>query len=200
MEACRALVRSGSASRAEVGYFVNMRGRHVLDTRDWTAAARLDADVDHPGYHFVSGYAALQRGDDAGARAALEALQRAFAGNADPRGTIMRLELEALLALRSGGGARAVALLREAADLEESLPFEFGPPASLTPPHELLGEGSLELGDPATALAACRKALEFTPERAPSLMGLAESAEALDQLAAASDARARLEQMRRGSN
>ncbi len=57
----------------------------------------------------------------------------------------MRLELEALLALDAGNRGQAVALLARASELEETLPFEFPLPASLMPPHELLGEVSLEL-------------------------------------------------------
>ena len=108
--------------------------------------------------------------------------------------------LDALLALDAGNGTRALSLLAEAAALEESLPFEFGPPASLKPPHELLGEVALELGEADRALIAFRKALDFTPERAPSLEGLASSADALHQTATAADARARLEQIRSGGN
>ena len=199
MAECRALVLSGSANAGEVNYFVNMRARHVLDTRDWDAADRLAADVDHPGYHFMTAYAALRKGDRVTATEVLEVLRRAAPGDSNPRGTIMRLELEALLALKAGEGRRAVALLTDAAELEEALPFEFGPPASLVPPHELLGEVSLELGDHAAALVAFRRALEFTPERTPSLEGLADSAEALDRFGAAQDARARLDRIRRRS-
>jgi hypothetical protein len=105
-------------------------------------------------------------------------------------------ELEALLALDAGDGARAVRLLTEAAELEASLPFEFGPPASPKPPHELLGEVNLALGHHAAALAAFRTSLQFTPERAPSLAGVVSAADALDHTAVADDARARLAQIR----
>jgi len=108
----------------------------------------------------------------------------------------MTLELEALVALTAGDGHRAVAILNEAATIEEGLPFEFGPPASLKPPHELLGEVALELGDHAMAMTAFQRALDFTPERAPSLEGLVASARALDRVAIANDAQARLDGIR----
>lgn len=200
MEECRALVRSGEASAAEASYFVNMRARHVLDTGDWGAARRISADVDHPGYEFITGYAAIQDGDRGAATAALASLRSVSADGSDPRGTIMRLELEALLALDEGEGDRAVSLLTEATELEESLPFEFGPPASLKPPHELLGEANLELGHYAAATAAFRKALEFTPERTLSLQGVIFAAEALGDSGAAADARARLQAVLKASN
>jgi tetratricopeptide (TPR) repeat protein len=198
MEECRARVTSGSATPAETNYFVNMRARHVLDTRDWEAAARLSADVTHPGYAFVTAFAAIQMGDRGAATAVVETLQRMGASN--PRLNIARMEIEALLALHDGDGPRAIALLREATEIEEGLPFEFGPPASFKPPHELLGEVAMELGDHATALEAFRDALDFTPERSPSLEGLIEAARALDQTATAADAQSRLDNIRVGSN
>jgi tetratricopeptide (TPR) repeat protein len=194
MAECRSLVTSGKATAAEVGYFVNMRARHVLDTQDWDAAERLAADVDRPGYDFVTGYAAVRKGDRATAERVVDGLKRA---GTDPRTRIMAMELDALLAQSSGNGARALTLLAEAAAVEEGLPFEFGPPASLKPPHELWGEVAMDEGDATTALKAFRAALDFTPERAPSLEGLIAAANALNQTAAASDARARLELVRR---
>lgn len=195
MDECRALVVAGQANPAEVGYYVNMRARHVLDTEDWSAAERLGAGVDRAGYHFVSAYAALKLGERAAAADALIRLRAS--SNADaPRTRIMIMELEALTALDQGNGAQAMALLREAAALEESLPFEFGPPASLKPPHELLGEVAMALAEHAAALDAFQTALSFTPERAPSLSGLISAASALQQTALASDAQQRLDEMR----
>lgn len=198
MAACRELVTSGRASQGEIGYFVNMRARHVLDTEDWEAASRLAADVDRPGYHFITAYAALHEGD----RATAERVHRSLraAGDADPRTRIMAMELDALIALRDGNATRAMTLLAEAAAIEEGLPFEFGPPASLKPPHELWGEVALQAGDARQALGAFRRALDFTPERAPSLKGLIASAEALQETKTADDARARLDHIQRSSN
>lgn len=200
MAECTERINSGTASRGEMFTFVNMRARHVIDTGEWDYARRISADVDLPGYHFVEGFAAIQAGDRPGAARALTDLRQSLGAEPSPRGAIMVLELEALLELDTGNGAEAVTLLRQATDIEESLPFEFGPPASLKPPHELLGEVSLELRDFETAMAAFQRALEFTPERLPSLRGLVMSAEALDRTATAADARARLGMARRGSN
>jgi len=198
MAECRARVTSGSATPAETNYFVNMRARQVLDTRDWDAATRLSADVTHPGYDFITAFAAIQKGDRGTATQIVESLRRMGASN--PRLSIARMEVEALVALHDGDGATAVALLREATEIEEGLPFEFGPPASYKPPHELLGEVAMELGDHTTAIAAFRKALDFTPERSPSLEGLIGAAHALDQTATAADAQSRLDNIRVGSN
>ncbi len=200
MNECRERVVSGSATRGEIGYFVNMRARHVIDTRDWAAAERLSAEVDRPGYHFITAYAALELGDRATATQILERLERSAGSDPEPRLLIAQKELAALLALDAGRGPEAIALLEEAVELEESLPFEFGPPASLKPPHELLGEVALALGDHATAFGAFSTALDFTPERTLALEGLMESARALDRTATAEDAHARLSNIRSGSN
>jgi len=196
MADCRALITDGDPTPAEVGYFVNMRARHVLDSEDWDAADRLSAAVDRPGYHFISGYAALKLGDRAGAEAALRQIEAASGADTPPRARIMQLELAALLAYDAGNTDRALSLLADAAQIEEGLPFEFGPPASLKPPHELLGEVALDAGRTEVALDAFQRALDFTPERAPSLEGLVSSARALGLNAAADDAQARLRAFR----
>ena len=196
MAACRDLVTSGSAAPAEVGYFVNMYARHVLDTRDWGAAERLAADVDHPGYHFVNAYAAVERGDVDTAEGLLHRMQGSLGSNPAPRDRIMLLELGALLALEAGNGARALELAEQATVIEAGLPFEFGPPASLKPPHELLGEIATAVGDHGKALAAFRGSLELTPERTPSLEGLVAAARAIGQTAVAEDAQARIDDIR----
>ena len=68
----------------------------------------------------------------------------------------MQLELDALIAQASGDASQAMRLLAEATEIEEGLPFEFGPPASLKPPHELLGEVALAAGEHTAALDAFR--------------------------------------------
>ena len=91
----------------------------------------------------------------------------------------MVTELDALAAVARGDGDQAVALLRSAADLEATLPFEFGPPASPKPPHELLAEVLLGMERTEEAEAAFREALSFTPGRTPSTRGLAQARAAL---------------------
>ncbi len=198
MQACLERVRSG-AGPDEIAYYVDMRGRHVLDTEDWAEADRFAADLpenapDRHAYDFVSAYAAVKRGDRDGAAALLEKMTRLreSAGVDAPRARIREMEIGALLAVEDGDGDRAVALLRDAAELETSLPFEFGPPASLKPPHELLGEVLLEEGQAAEAVAAFRKALELTPGRTLDLMGLAIAADQAGQADVAAEADARL--------
>ena len=197
MAECQDRLLSGTANASEVGYFINMRARHVLDTEDWAAAGRLEAPAAEGriGYDFVTAYAAFKSGDHA---AATTAAARVPHDDDRPRAQILRMELDALIALVEDDRDLAIALLTEATQLEETLPFEFGPPASLKPPHELLGEVALELGDHHRAIAAFQRSLEFTPERTPSLEGLVAAARALDRTAVADDAQARLDEIRSG--
>jgi tetratricopeptide (TPR) repeat protein len=202
MAACLARVRGGGAP-GEVGYFVNMRARHVLDTEDWGAAERLTADVSAApwavlGYAFIDGFAAAKRGDIEVARSVLSRFADAREqGPEEPRSRVAELELEALVMLADGDADAAVELLIQATALEESLPFEFGPPASLKPPHELLGEVLAELGRHEDAVGAFRDQLGMTPERVAALRGLAAAAEVVGDEATAADARDRLETIRR---
>lgn len=165
----------------DLGYYLSMRGRHILDSGRWADAGRWMARTEGPrfalpGHLFINGFAAFQRGEAELAREALIQLQEL--GWDEPRYQIMVWELQALHALSLGDEESAVNSLRAAAELEESLPFEFGPPASLKPPHELLGEVLLELGRPEEAVEAFQGSLRITPLRTPSLRGLARAAAA----------------------
>ena len=183
--------------RDDLGYYLSMRGRQILDSRDWEAVDRWPAVTEGapwslPHHRFLEGFAAYERGDRAAGDEALADVQAATAEAEDPRVRILVMELEAMAALHGGEGDRAVALLAEAARLEETLPFEFGPPASTKPPHELLGEVLLEMGRPEEAVEAFRGSLAITPLRTPSLRGLARAAEAAGMSQLARDTKAQI--------
>ena len=91
---------------------------------------------------------------------------------------VLDKEFRAVLHSAAGKHAEAVALAREAAALEEAMPFEFGPPQFVKPTHELLGELLLAAGKPADAQVAFQKSLARTPGRSRSLIGLARAASA----------------------
>ncbi len=198
MDECRERVLSGTATASELGYFVSMRARHVFDTGEWAAADRFSAELDLPGYLFVDAVAAFQAGDLAKARHDAAALREHAGDDPAPRMQIALLELDALLALPGGDHASAIAILEEAAAIEEELPFEFGPPASLLPPHELLGRIRLLAGDADGAVRAYRAQLALTPERATTLEALVEAARVAGDTMAADDAESRLAAARDG--
>ncbi len=198
--------RSGSG-RAR-SHRAMMRAAYVAETR------RFDADVvralsedDERGVAlFAEGFAALAKGNREPAEKALAAIGKEPAGShhgasstyamgrASGAGTdsVMTKELEALLASSKGDKERALALAREAAAAEDAMTFEVGPPVVVKPPHELLGEMLLKLGDAAEARVEFERSLARTPERAMSLLGLARAAAKSGDRAAAEDAYKRL--------
>ncbi|MEJ2539975.1 MAG: hypothetical protein P8188_08405 [Gemmatimonadota bacterium] len=211
MDLCQA--NQLAPDRDDRAYYVRMRARQVLDSERWEGAERWSFDVSDvasvvPGYDFVDAYAALKRGDPAPARTAVERWKAALdeaQGEAvwwyDPdRLRIQILELEALLALEEDRSDEGLRMLREAAKLEESLPMEFGPPASLKPPHELWGEALLGLDRPGEAVAAFEGSLALAPRRMPSLRGLAEAARASGDETLAAETEAAIEEILSGAD
>ena len=81
------------------------------------------------------------------------------------RADVMLQESEALLLAANGKRNEAIALLESAKKTEESMPFDFGPPAVAKPAAELLGDQLLAAGRKADAEAAYRSALTRMPGR-----------------------------------
>ncbi len=190
MAAC--LARMGdNPTPEEADYFVNMRARAAIDAGDWSQAGALAADVGAwprlalP-YDFVDALAALRTGDAAAARR-LRARHGDAATASDPRHAILLLELDGLLALADGNPAAGLALLHDAATREEALPYEFGPPATLMPPHELLATELAALDRHEEARQAWDAQLARTPKRTRALLGLARTALALGDEATVSE-------------
>jgi hypothetical protein len=173
---------------------VLMRGMAMVDSE----AARADAaamDLDLSDVGALRGWAAFSRGLDAArrgdaARARRHAavvddalVQARAAGDVDPATRAQLAILSDMLAgaIAEARGARADAerLLAKAATAADALPFDFGPPTTLKPPHELQGEVLLAHGKAAPALAAFDAALATAPQRRLSLRGRARALSAL---------------------
>lgn len=173
--------------------FARMRADYVINTGEWdTPALDWPIELDTlPGAAamdaFVAGAAALTQGDRVAASRAIADIQKhqllAARGQDvdDASATVIAIllkELSGLLMLEDrADSAEVLRSLREAVALEDALRYEFGPPGVVKPAHELMGEVLLELGRPREAVAAFERALERTPKRARSLMGLARAAE-----------------------
>lgn len=71
-------------------------------------------------------------------------------------------------------------LFEEGLALEESMNPPTGPPDVIKPIHELYGEVLLEMGDPQAAMESFAIALERTPKRSASLLGMARAAEEIN--------------------
>jgi tetratricopeptide (TPR) repeat protein len=168
LDACHARM-SDAPTGGERGYFASMRARQIIDTRDWSLADKWawqpdPADAESNAardYAFADAYAAIQRDGKAAAPRTLAA------GAPWPEGRL-RLQQDAirgLVALADGRDADAIRLLRAAADAEDALPFEFGPPAVLKPTRELLAEVLEQLGRSDEAKVELDRAAERTPGR-----------------------------------
>ena len=99
----------------------------------------------------------------------------AVAAEAAKSPRVMHLELSALIALKKGDKDRAIAELREAVALEESMRPPNGAADPVKPSHELLGEVLLENGKAADAAVMFDACLLRMPNRARSLMGAAKA-------------------------
>jgi tetratricopeptide (TPR) repeat protein len=188
------LAAGGTGDGGAIASFASMRTRYLLDTEEWHGdvaswtvpvgrLARPEITL-----QFTAGYLAVKTGRRAEAAAALgrlttarTALEAELAtrpssdGNAiAARGwaKILEQQLSALLETMDGSARSAIAHLRDAAALEDELPYEFGPPFIDKPSYELLGETLLVADQRDEARAAFQKALARTPGRAAPLRGL----------------------------
>jgi hypothetical protein len=113
---------------------------------------------------------------DALATSAAEAEEAADANDPTPGvARVMELQLRGLIDVAAGNEDRGMEQLREALTLEQSLPFEFGPPLVVVPSGELLGEVLLTRGEARAAADAFQATLAVAPGRSASLLGLARA-------------------------
>jgi len=175
---------SNSPLPREPSYYGAMYARYLIDTENWSDAdkwlAPAGIDIPTPHYHFARAFSAIKLGELEKARKSLADIQPDGLGNPEiilaPRETaILRLELDALLALAEGDNARALELAREAVVQQTSMPFRYGPPRISKPTAELLGDILMELGKPEEAALAYEDQLSRSQLRTNSLLGLARA-------------------------
>jgi len=94
------------------------------------------------------------------------------------QGRILTAALEGTILFAQGKRDDGLGRLREAIARSDSMAFEYGPPYSVKPLDELLGDLLLTAGKPAEAAAAYRKALAVHPNRRLSVAGLTAALEA----------------------
>jgi tetratricopeptide (TPR) repeat protein len=197
--ALAAAERKDQDAFADIDDCAAMRSRYLLDSEEWDGDVAhwpsLPDDHDNPELSatlaFVESFAAIRRGDSKAAKNAYAELvavnkaenARPLAPGATPspemkRLAILQQQLEALLAATEGNSDRAVGKLRQAAEAEQALPVEFGPPFIEKPTEELLGEVLLSAGRAGEAKAAFEASLGSAPERTQSLLGLSRAFEA----------------------
>jgi tetratricopeptide (TPR) repeat protein len=177
-----------------------MLARYMLETGKWEKIA-LDDSTDPPArrepmpsmtgmgapysgqgtWVFIAGLSAAKLGDPAQAeraRAKLGAMRQS-AETADPYSAkpfaIMEAEVASAIQLARGQKAEAIRLAKKAADIEITMDAPTGPPQPIKPALEFYGEVLLEAGKPAEAAVAFQQALLRTPNRTPSVQGLARA-------------------------
>ena len=196
LEECKRTGAEASAQQPTMARHVNhmlvaMRGIAVVETGDWTGtAATMKVDINGmdpagKGYDaFATGYAAAMRNERSLAANSLAIVREMTAEemkapDADPERVkelgILGKELNALVAGESGDMQSAIAQAREAAETYEAMAFDFGPPTTVKPPDELLGELLLREKRYPEARNAFETSLQRAPRRVESLLGLARA-------------------------
>ena len=199
-----AMAKKAQASARRTNNAVSfMRGFAVIESRDWTgpmAKRPLEtADLDPlaNAYNaFATGYAAAERSDTVQATASLASLRK-FAAEAEKMPdsdaqevsslAILEDELNGLISSKTGNMDAAIAQVQRAATKYYAMAFDFGPPITTKPPHELLGELLLKQKKNSEAREAFATSLQRAPRRTQSLLGLARAENAMGDKAAAAD-------------
>ena len=155
-------------------------------------AADVGADPTEAGWTWFSrGLAQATQGDIAAADTSLEELRKARAAEAAaPRGPetwqsaaaylqVMQATLEGAIANARGDMDTALVALASAARTYDAMQFDFGPPVTFKPPHELAGDLLAAAGRHEEAAREYALALQWAPRRALSETGLAHARAAM---------------------
>jgi len=176
-----------------------MPARYVLERADWAAAAALPfkpSQYPQPDSltRFTRGLGMARTGDLAGAKAEIEAIKalRAALEKSNQsywadRSEEQILAISAWVALKEGARDQALKFMRAAADGEDGSVKHVAMENRLYPLRELYGELLLETGQPAAASKEFETALEQTPNRYRTFLGLARAANAAGDRQKASD-------------
>lgn len=165
----------------EWDYFVAMLARYTIDAEDWDAPAKYSVPADHhaakyPNYVFARGLAAWHQ-DELDALAEARGTLLPGGGRADVRVSdaqveVLKMQLEALRLYSSERSEEAYAILRQAMEIESSLPSSYGPPDIAKPTAELLGELYLRDRKMEEAVNLFNWQLQRTPGRIQTLNGI----------------------------
>ena len=168
--------------------------RHALERRAWSEAAAVTPQpttfpwAKYPYakaiVHFARAVGAARAGNIDAARLDVETLAGIQASLKGQKGfdwatqvEIQRRAAAAWLARAEKKDADALALMRSAADLEDSTDKHPVTPGSILPAREQLADLLSELGQPAAALAEYETSLRAAPARLNSYDGAAQAAE-----------------------
>ncbi len=196
-----------TATRNRLTAVARMRADYVFNTERWDSPV-LAWSIEPPAALseaaltdvFTRGFAAAMRGDMDAAKALSDEIVERNGRSGTARdlpavSAIVEVQLRAVIAFREGRRVEALALAKQATEIEDAMPFEFGPPAAVKPTHELLGDLLLEADQATGAQRAYTRALELTPRRAITLIGLARAADRAGDVQTADAARATLREI-----
>ena len=163
--------------------YLESRASYIVDTQQWDSEL-LDDPVNLEGLpeyivvtdHYVRGLAALKTGKIEMARDYLARIGEPELPRSGPRtamgAALLKMALEAQLALADGEIERALTLLHNAAEIDLDWPSEAGPIKPIQPMAELLADTYLELGDQENASKYYELTQLYSVGRARTLLGL----------------------------
>ncbi|MDH4072241.1 MAG: hypothetical protein OEV41_03930, partial [Gammaproteobacteria bacterium] len=204
-KAAAAVDRNPGNARVLGGY-LEMRGRHMIETGHWELLdlAPLDTTEGQNGnWVAVVGMSAAHHGD-ADAALAAEARLRTLAEKAEAAGDtydarqngILELQVGAIRMLTGGDHDGAADAAKRAAEMEvQHMRMPSGPPRPLKPAGELYADVLMAVGRTDEAIMAYERSLEWIPLRTPSMRGLALAAETAGDADRAGEIRAKLKSM-----
>jgi tetratricopeptide (TPR) repeat protein len=199
------MVKMSETGRASSG-FALAKARYIVETGEWKVQALPESASEEE--IFANGMSAARTGDlgtaekmvkELAEKVASEKKESSSSGHAghggapapssqeELAGKVMGKELSALIALARGKKDQAVALLREAVQIEGGMRPPNGAANPVKPSHELLGEVLLETGNPGEAAKAFEASLLRMPNRAHSLLGSARAHAAAGDRATAAE-------------
>jgi hypothetical protein len=175
--------------------FTAIPARYALERRQWAEAAELNL---HPAslswqkfpqaesiHWFARGLGAARSGNVASAKrdlARLEALRDSLTAAKNTywaeQAEIQRRAVAGWIAQAEGRNEQALALMRQAADLEDGTEKHPVTPGALLPAREMLADLLLEVGQPVSALAEFERSHRNDPNRFRGIYGAARAAEA----------------------
>jgi tetratricopeptide (TPR) repeat protein len=181
-----------NAAPAPAGFFAAaaIPARHALERHAWREAAALEPRPSPFPWvdamtHFARALGAARSGNPGAAAAEVQQLaalsaalkekkEGYWAGQVDTQ----RRVAAAWMAFAQGKPDDGIAMLREAADMEDATEKSAVTPGPLAPARELLGEMLLDAKRPAEALVEFEKTMKKEPNRFRGLYGAAMAAEA----------------------
>ena len=175
---------------------VIVQARYPLERGDWAAAASIPVPSGDPFdtalARFTRAYGAARMGDAAKAATELKALEatRPLVRGAEGEYWAVFVDIyartaRAWLAKAQGKNAEALALMAQAAAMDDGHEKHIYLENKILPMRESYGDMQASLGHPAEALTAYTESLKLAPNRFRSLVGAAKAADAIGDKAAA---------------